>query len=342
MILTHHLTAIFTLLIVAIYLIVLGTYLILAKKREELRNFKIVAIFYVIFFLVSFLLIRFTFGTFLKSLIASVWSGHAAIISNATKPTELYNLATLLSPIIEFLGVFGLVYLIATLKDRTNEKILMIVWVVVLWILSRTTLSGVAPRYLRELSVPLSILAGFAIVGILSFAQNNFQKIFAIGIIGYLIFINIVQLNVNPFLLPAGFEGMIWYRQIDQEKVDYLTSNIPPKAIVLANPSSPYLPYFLGKESHQSIIVYVPRAVPEIDEKMSLKAKRKIIDDFIASYGADYIFIGAPPIGSPDEDSFGEFVGYKKVTDFLSQYRFAQKNLVKEFRDGSKLIVVEK
>lgn len=332
MIFTHHMTTAFAVLIIVIYLCVVGIYYYFTKDKE-LKNYKIISLFFLLSGLVIYLLAKISFGPLIDTVIKSLFSGNS-FITNTTfsKPPEFSNVSNLyilMPAILEFLGFAGLIYCLASIKHESYKKIFMIVWIIVLWGLSRTDMSGVAPRFLRELSFPLAILSGLIITKIIRLANNNIQKILIGGMIGYLIIINMIQLNMPPFLLPDGFKNMVWYRQIDQEKVDYITSNLPDKSSVISNPFSPYLPYFLSK-SNKKIGYEVIRNAPEIDQDN--------MSDYINSFSADYMLVGHPPMDNIDEKTFSEFVGYQEVTDLLNRYQYPEKDLVKQFLDGSKLI----
>lgn len=343
MILTHHLTAIFTLLVVIVYLIAAGVYFYFGGQRWRLRNLKIVLLCWGIFGIVLILLVKFTFGAALIGWLKLAFAGTRPINSiTHSSPADLAELSALLAPMIEFLGAAGLIYAFVTIKEKSAAKIMLIVWVLVLWILSRTVISGLAPRYLRELSVPLCMLSGILIVYFVDWGQTRMQKIIISGILGYLVFINIVQLTAHPFLLPRGFQNMVWYRQVDQKKAEYLSEYLFDNAVILANPSNPYLPYFLEKKNskiHLKVINDITKIAVNADDQTKQEAIRK----FLIKNKADFLFIGAAPMSPPiDEDTFSEFKGFQKTTDFFALYEYPEENLAKEFSDGSKLIWIEK
>jgi len=344
MIFTHHLTTLFTLVIIAVYIITIGLLVYFKKDsfKHQFPNLSNTALAFIGLTVVGFLLVRATFGQDLMSALRSLFSNGSFINNNSlSSPIGYDQFAYTLTPFIEFAGAFGLIYALATIKDKTPQKLLLIVWVIVLWVLSRTQLSGLAPRYFRELSVPLCVMAGIFIDYLLSHAENGTQRIAFGGMIGFLMYTNMVQVNLPPFLISqGGFKNMVWYRSADREKVDFIKSELPRNVVVLSTPSNPYIPYFLSKDNPNNIQFIVADSIPIIPKDASKKLKRDIITSYVVEHNASYILLGGLPGEGLNEKEYGEFRGYKAASEFLGQFEHSDREVIKTFSDGSQLIMV--
>lgn len=341
MILTHHLTTSFMLVIVAAYLLVMGLYHSLNHDRAARKNLFIVCGVYLIISIPIGILVHQMFGNVLTQAFKSV-SDFVPLYSGTTysEAPRYDNLAPLLNPFIEYLGLLGLVLCLATVKKNPEAKILVMVWTVALWLMSRTPLSGLPPRFLREINVPLTLLAGYGVALVVTELVDRRHKLAVSALFGYLIYINLVQLNVGPFMLPGGFKSMVWYRAVDQEKVNYLRHDLPDGAKVLANPANPYVNYFFKHDYAGStqLATLIPNSqVPPKDNGTYQPIAVKLVQDS----AAQYLFIGAEPQKDIDEKTFVQFAGYKLATQLLETYPYGKKDIVKQFDDGSKIIKID-
>lgn len=266
-----------------------------------------------------------------------------APINDATAAVLNYSLLnSLLAPFLQFIGWAGLLYcIINTWVKKDNEKrlsnILLIVWVIVLWIMSRSSLFALPQRIFREISVPLSISSGIFIFETIKKFSTNLQKIIISGLFGYLMVINFSQLNQPPFLLPDGFRDMAWFRSVDQQKYDYITENIPKDKAILTNNSNPVLLYRLEKAG------YVVHRVADFVPNTVLPKNNKIfITDFINGSGSSFLFINSIPSNVNPQVYFYQYADYDKTRGYFDQYDYARSQINKKFVDGSKLIAIEK
>lgn len=248
-------------------------------------------------------------------------------------PIEYVNMYSLINPIGSIIGIIGFIYIIATSR-KNGAKVLLIIWIIVLWILSRSSLSAVAPRYLRELAFPLSISAGILITYIVSVAKTRSQQIAVCSIIGYLIFINMTQINFGPALLPGGIADSVWYHPVDKDKTELLR-NLQPNSKIITNPSNPYIIYFLSVDNPNNISIKEHKNLPKYS-RVSAQERLSTVQKLFNS--APYIFIGKTPYPNMDERSFAEFTGYENTTKFFENYVKQTKcPLIANFQDGSQL-----
>jgi hypothetical protein len=343
MILTHHLTTTFAFLIIFFYflaIIILG----LTKKinlglSPKLLN-KLLLIF-IAFITATYLLLRITFGDVIVNGLKSVFTpGSVTGNLSFSQPVSYTELFFVVSPIIWFLGALGLFYLVISIKQGAREKLLIIIWILVIWFISRTQMSGLAPRYLREISVPLCISAGIGIADAIVHLEHRWHKFLLAGLIGFLSYASVVQINSDPLPIShGGFSRMVWYTQSDKEKVDYIANKLPRDTTVLMNPSSPYLSYYLEKNNPHNIRLVIPTTAPDLNGYEPI-VRSVLADNFILATGASYILIGNTPFGTPNENSYAQYKGYQAVTNVLNYYKHSKKEEIKIFPDGSRLIVV--
>ncbi|MGB3683022.1 MAG: hypothetical protein WA990_11115 [Rubrobacteraceae bacterium] len=98
-------------------------------------------------------------------------AGEAVSIVVGTQPAfPLAGLPTRVAPAVFWLGLFGLFLLFGsrTGKSLPNSlsRMTLLLWVLVLFVGSRTTLSGFPQRFERDLGIPLAVLGAFALVAI--------------------------------------------------------------------------------------------------------------------------------------------------------------------------------
>lgn len=344
---THHLSSItlisFLLPTLTILLIFKSKYF---QADELYRLYRIMAI-YIIFAVVWAVILKVTFGNALWEAIKNALSQGIAPVNHpfASKPYQFDEINIIVRPLIEFIGLAGLIMMLGDYQNHKKEKTLLFVWVVAVWLLSRLNIFGLPPRFLRHLELPLIIAGGYFINFCIQSARNNMQKILIGGFVGFAIVINMVQVNSQPFILPDGFYPWVWYREIDQAKYEYLTNNIGAADIIITNPSNPYLNYKLSKKLKISVI-----ANPQIEicnekkfntqkDKESCAAERQEkVNEVVRASKIQYIFIGKKPYDI-NEEVFAEYNGFKEVTDYLNSYEKGK--IVKQFLDGSKLIKIE-
>jgi hypothetical protein len=100
-----------------------------------------------------------------------------AIAIGSQEPLGLDHLLSTTSQPVAWLGLLGaLLVVIEVLRRRVDAPramvyITLVLWAVLLFVGSRTSLSGFPQRFERDLGIPLAVLAAFALVAILRLAQ---------------------------------------------------------------------------------------------------------------------------------------------------------------------------
>ena len=345
--LTHHFSSITLLASVVPFLVFLILYHNIDAPKIKKNLYKLLFALFV-FAIFWFFVLKFTFGpAFYKAITNLVTQGESPVQHTvAAKPYEYQDIYTIVRPIILFFGVAGLAVLFTEFgQKKKREIIFLMIWIAVVWVLSRANWSGLPPRFLRHIDLPLIISSAFFIVYILENCPTSMNKILATGLFGYMIVINTAQLVVPPFKLNDGLYPWVWYRQIDEDKYQYMVENIDRGTAILTTNSNPYLNYKLAKKFQLQKINTgnVPKCLVDPSDAeeagVCLKDSRALLDGIVKSSLADYVFVGQKPYDI-DELTFAEFNGYTQTTALLKLFEDG-KTPEKRFIDGSKLYKVK-
>lgn len=131
--------------------------------------------------------VAFAWDTYdLPSLIGGLVSGSetgaggeaVSIVIGTQPPLDLSGLPKRVSPPVLWLGLLGLLLMLVPCRNGANcyglaERATMLLWCAVLFVGSRTALSGFPQRFERDLGVPLAVLAAFALVVVLRSVTLN-------------------------------------------------------------------------------------------------------------------------------------------------------------------------
>lgn len=324
MVLTHHLTA-------AIFILILFCYsllLLIWNKKEEIApglrklaifSFVVVAIVLVAVFATS---LRDFFLPFLKQII----SGQSLVRGSAfIRPVEYWQYGEVIGSLVWSGGLISLFYLIYMLgkKGQQNKAaiLLILVWFVLLFVLSRISVSGLQGRFARELGLPLILAMAITIRELFSNFNIKMQKIIGYGLLGLIIVFNLSQINDESFSSPKFFNSMIWFDRYDLEKAKYIENISEPDDIIFSNRTSPYLPYFADRN---------------ID--FNIEAKLADLPGYAETKGAKYLFIGQKTRANPDSKSYPFYKGFEEIRENLMNIAKQNKlELVHKFADGSLL-----
>ena len=345
--LTHHFSSITLLASIGPFLLFLILYHNIDAPKIKKNLYKLLFALF-IFALFWFFVLKFTFGpSFYKAITNLVTQGESPVISSvASTPYEYQDIYVIVRPIILFFGVAGLAVLFTEFgQKKKREIIFLMIWIAVVWVLSRADWSGLPPRFLRHIDLPLIIASGFFIVYILENCPTSMNKILATGLFSYMIVINTVQLVVPPFKLNDGFYPWVWYRQIDEDKYQYMIKNIDRGTAILTTNSNPYLNYKLSKifklpkvNTGDVPICLADQSKTNDQEKCKTESKA-LLDGIVKSSLADYVFVGEKPYDI-DELTFAEFNGYTQTTALLKLFEDG-KTPEKRFIDGSKIYKIK-
>jgi hypothetical protein len=109
-----------------------------------------------------------------------------------TKPAyDLGHLLATTSQSVAWLGLLGIFLVVGELllrRDRMGTPqrlayLTLLVWAVLLFVGSRTPLSGFPDRFERDLGIPLALLAALALVVVLRFLRSRGQLTFAVALL---------------------------------------------------------------------------------------------------------------------------------------------------------------
>lgn len=226
-------------------------------------------------------------------------------------------------PLVWYLGLAGLVFLLViSHKQKKDNQIkqLVIVWLLFFYILSRFGAVGIPGRFAREMALPLIVLIGYLLEYLIEKnpMQTRLGQILGFGLIGYLILIN-SALYTGLGKIPDGFESLIWYWPVDQQKSDFLQANIPQGTKILYNfNSNLYLPVktdstlvALNLTTDQVLIARQYLDIPQ--DANVLKKYNQMISDLAQNHrDVNFIFDDVKPVGDTNEVVYYHYAGYRE------------------------------
>ncbi len=229
-------------------------------------------------------------------------------------------------------GLISIIYLIFLLGKKREEEnkaaiLLVLVWFAVCFLLSRMSVTGVPARFAREMAIPLIMAISISIVAIIRQNGNIIQKILASGFFGFIIVLNLVQVNGGAFSSPTYFNSMIWFSSQDKEKTDFIKLATAPEDIIASNRTTPYLPVFAGRE-----VLF----------NLETNLSKNNLDEYLKKMGAKYLFIGLKTGANPSGEVYPFFRDFDKTTEALTAV--AKKNkyeVAHTFADGSVLYRID-
>lgn len=333
-VLTHHLTT-------AMYIVILfGIMLSLTAWNFHEKIMPKIARVFLIFLcsiaiivgLLYFLPTKYVFISALQSL------GKTGSVSVGESYTQLADLAEYPAQAGQFawyLGLFALMYAVGRIFTKKEggekEKIVLlslVAWFAVVFVMSRSGPSGLPGRFLRECYLPLGILSGVAVEGMFLTVVSRRKKEVIYGMFGVLIAFNLVQVNNGAYRAPDFFNPMIRFDQSDKEKADYIAQISKAEDIIIANPTTPYLPIFTERKIEFLSPIYIKDQI--------------VLEQHLNQTKPKYLFVGKKTLANPDEKVYPFFADFDKLTDSLSLFAKTKKlTVAKKFGDGSTLYVFE-
>lgn len=304
--LTHHLSAAYLLVIIAVYLIVLGIY---NRFDKIAKNYSRVAIFILILFGLSLLITSlFSFREmFIQAYQSIVQSGSFNAGAGFATPIDYADYGSQIGPFVYYGGLLGIIFLIHLLgrqDEKTNKPaiILILVWFVIAFIFSRMSQVGLPGRFARELAIPLVLAESIMVWRFFVAMSTNIQRALALFVLGLIVVFEMAQVNGGVFRSPYFFEKMIWFDKNDKKAADTITTLTKEDAIIIANPTSPYLPIFAKRK-----IVFPP---------LEKTKSRAALLRYAEATGATYAVISGKTSANPSE-TYLFFSNFGKITDNL-------------------------
>lgn len=174
-VLYHQVSSLYLALLLALAAAVFTPYLLLAGERRRLAGlaaaFAALGGLSVVYAWDTYNLPRIIAGLFEDSETSRTGNAVAMAIGTQVTYTPEELIRDLISPPVVWLGLLGITLLVGGLRradpPRTLAYLTVLLWLSVLLAGSITSLSGFPQRFGRDLSVPLSLIAGFALVAVL-------------------------------------------------------------------------------------------------------------------------------------------------------------------------------
>ena len=293
---SHHLTTLYALVIIAIYLIIQLLIYLNRRRFPWPLVLLVVPVLYGLFLLGVKLFLRLG-GTSSEALAAQVVALNSRFpflhftgrLDNPNALLDIQSYPLAIGEAVVWLSVSGaVVALIYFIKDAVSQKgrisLLLLIWAAVLLWGSQTPGLGFPVRLARDLAIPLALLGGLFLQGVWDFSQaRRLPKIFPWLIIilslslGWLVFSERWQLSRSP-------NSLVYHLPADTQMVDYINQNLPPQSFIAVFQDDVYLPLFVRDQ----------RVSAEISDgvKMEITNPKKIAE-FLP--GADYIYFEYRP-----------------------------------------------
>ena len=308
-----------------------------------------------LFLLFSLLFAYKLYGTQFTSFFIGLIS-NKSVIQDAylNQAVQYHRYPEIIGPLIWYGGILGFFYMLITFlksQEKDYTKMIIFVWVILIYLLSRLPASGLPERFARELAIPITICFAYLIDRIINHPAdmrlNRLSVLAGYGLMIYLIIIN--SSLYNPVMLdslPDSFSKMVWYTQADQEKSDYLKNNFSAdEAIYINLYANPYMQLMT-----KANLVNFPLSGVSMDiyNKMKKNKQEKqdelnynnTINSLIKDNRGKLFFISPKPKGNTDGavyPIFGQFEVYDNIMKDLTR----NQPIIKKFADGSRLYRIE-
>lgn len=346
--LTHHFTFFNILGILVVFsLVQLTIYLIQSRGKKDKKFLGVISLVLMALGF-SLLLANFLYGQNFVNIISSLFAGKSAVANLFLNQTLSYpEYPGLSGGLIWYLGVLGFFYLLSAnfqSQTRAKTKQLVITWLLFFFLLSRLSLVGIPGRFARELALPLVVCIGFLFDYVLEQLpfKNRLGQILALGLIGFVILMN-SALYTNLDQITDPYRRYVWFQEIDQEKVNYLSQNVAQDTTILYNPNANlYLPVKTTNRLETVETTVAQKAI--VTQYLNFPKSGRVIDQYHnllnemqAKYGqTTYIFSDVKPDADTNETVYFHYKGYsenKKLLDDLG----TNYQVIKVFDDGATL-----
>jgi hypothetical protein len=348
--LTHHFTFINVFAILLVFsALQLSFYFKNRKTKQnlskEIKNIAIVGAALLVILLIADKLYGAFVFDFIKGMLTNRPSLQDAYLNSALSYND-YPQVT--GGILWYGGILGFICLILSKATTTKEaaaKQLVIIWLLFFYLVSRIASSAVPARFARELALPLTVCLAYLLNYIFN-AQNivikNYKTILALGLIGYLVFMNSAFFT-GLDNLPDSFSWQIWFWPKDQQKLDYLSEKIPKSEPILFNPAANLfmpiktknnlVPLNLTPAQADTVTAYLNDRKNENDYK-------KVLTEVKDQYGnINLLFIDVKPPSNPSGITFSKYAQFE-IKDKLLRDLGHDGKVIKKFDDGAELVQI--
>lgn len=355
---THHLTFVSVLSILAIFGLI-QLYILITEKKlgGKIWSWKTLSVLValIILGLSVFIALKF-YGPTIAKYADGLFSNKPALNNQyLNKAVDYPDYILFTGDTVWYLGLFGLLFVVTTTFKARKEiaaKQLVIVWVLFFFLMSRLSGSALPARFARELAPALAVCIAFLlnyIFNLNGMRTHNYKAILGFGIIGFMIVTNSALFS-GLARLPDSFTNMVWFLPKDQDKLDYLTAKT--QLGILYNPYANlympikvpdnFVPIKLTKDqvtlTETAKIAHYTYTPVSAKKAKNLTGYPKMINDLSLEYkNVKFIFIDVKPPTNPDEKTYPRYAGFNVYNSVLDDLA-STGQVIKEFDDGSRLI----
>jgi len=350
--LTHHLSFAELTSIILFSTISLFIYFLFQKTTIN-KKLIMRVVFLLIILVLIFLLANRMYGTLFITYTNGLITGDSVIKdTHLSRAVDYFRYPDIVGPIIWYGGLMGLLYLISSFnnsKESKPIKIIIFAWISILFTLSKLPQSGLPERFAREIALPLTVCFAYLINSIthsLERHNNRISSIISYGFVGFVIILN--SSLFNPVLLdslPNSFSNMVWYRQVDQVKTDYIHAHYSKDNPIIINPyANPYMEIknkgFVKNFVLSNDFSELDKKNKEYNQQHIQEIYRSLIDKEIKININKVFLISPKPSGNTDGIVYPIFGGFEKYYSIMSDITKNQK-IIKQFSDGAYVVKIE-
>jgi hypothetical protein len=344
--LTHH----FTFFSIFAILLIFGLWQLLLKishaKISLLKKICFSLGSIILLMAVGYLIVFKMYGgmvlPYLHSLITNTPTKNSIINSWAVAP-QYSDYPDMAGNLVWYFGLAGFFYVLATnFADKKHAKFrpLLIIWPLFFYLMSRFEAANFLPRFARELALPLTVFMAYLFDYLIEKNMNRKRlgQILAFGLIGYLIIIN-SSLYTGLDQIPDSLGQHVFYSELDQGKIDWMSANIPKQTTILYNPWGNWFfpvrtenmvtPMVLKSDKISIVNQYIANP-----KNLTAKAQYDVLVDQEKNQfsNIEYIFDDMPPVNMDPSWYHNYTQNHAVLQSMETNYQ-----LVKTFEDGAKI-----
>ncbi len=233
LLLSHSLSSTYFFLIIGIFTVFL---LVRYKKNFFYKKNYLLALLFTLFTL------PFTWEFYLRDIVQKVLSvfglynietGNilSADFTNISPIPTLGTYSWLLNYFLIIIAILGLIFLFKLFKNKINEKWILFIWLIAMFIGSRSDFFQLPERFARDMSLIITILAGIFIHKLL----KDKNKLFKLSLIAILILI--FSINVPGKIIGATkYNSMVRVQTSDEKAMNWIIDNTKNDDTILGMP----------------------------------------------------------------------------------------------------------
>lgn len=326
---THHLSTFYLAVILVCLLIVLTVW---NKIYKDVEGYRQMIKFFLTATIIAVLVVALTpLRVPLLIYIKSLYSTRVAL-ENAfyfSKILDFSDYGSLSGELVLSGGLFAMLYIASCLFSKKYDKhvkvplIFLMVWFLSIFLFSRFSFVGLPGRFARELAPPLIIAIGFFISDTSRVINSALKRVVYFSIFILILLVNLTQINAGPYRSPEFFNKMIRFAQSDKDDAAEIASFTVNKDVILANPTTPFLPIVSGRK-----IVFLKKTDVVSREQIAISVKH---------FEATHVFVGTSTWTKPDPIAYPFFKDFDVISDDMNKAMSKSTCPFQEFSSGSKL-----